>query len=497
MLNVSDIENWLRDYGINNYHISDDFYVSVQGNVNLSEKLKGQKLPIKFDRVDGYFNISNNDLETLEGCPKVVIKDFNCSYNKLTSLFDCPVEVGNFDCSHNNLKNLSYGPKEVKGTYDCSFNELVSIKASPRTIKGHFKCNNNRLVSLDGGPKTIDIYFDCSNNHLESLMGGPITVKEDYVCNANRLNDLDGVADEIGGDLITDIKLDIGSHYDEETQTYRYKGREAVSNVYRPAVALTNEEDIQAWLDKYDIKNTTILPDGSVDVQGDIKLSNRLPNVSKLPINFNYVDGDFDVSENELITLEGSPIKVGGSFFAYKNELDSLRGGPKEVKGSFVILHNNITSLQNSPTIVKDDYICSHNPLRTLEGINTVLGYVFTGVYIPKLKCQKYNYRGVTTYKYPGDAVMKYLDEEYISLTDEEKAFEFTKKNLEKVIKKMLNANTLTREMITDQLIQNLTKYQLDQLKTKVLWIKNPPNEDNSDIISEDDIMKLAFEKEL
>ncbi|GAB1467131.1 hypothetical protein MASR2M54_26310 [Aliarcobacter cryaerophilus] len=29
----------------------------------------------------------------------------------------------------------------------------------------------------------------------------------------------------------------------------------------------------------------------------------------------------------------------------------------------------------------------------------------------------------------------KYLDEEYISLTDEEKAFESTKKNLEKVIK--------------------------------------------------------------
>jgi len=77
------------------------------------------------------------------------------------------------------------------------------------------------------------------------------------------------------------------------------------------------------------------------------------------------------------------------------------------------------------------------------------------------------------------------------------KQFEATKKNLEKVIKKMLNAGTLTKEMINDTLIKNLTKYQLDQLKTKVLWIKNPPNEDNSDIVSEEDIMKLAFEKEL
>ena len=48
--------------------------------------------------------------------------------------------------------------------------------------------------------------------------------------------------------------------------------------------------------------------------------------------------------------------------------------------------------------------------------------------------------------------------------------------------------------MVTDTLIKNLTKYQLDQLKQS-LWIKNPPNEDNSDVISEDDIMKLAFEK--
>jgi hypothetical protein len=69
--------------------------------------------------------------------------------------------------------------------------------------------------------------------------------------------------------------------------------------------------------------------------------------------------------------------------------------------------------------------------------------------------------------------------------------------DVEKVIKKMLNTNTLTKEMVTDQLIKNLTKYQLDQLKTKVLWIKNPPNEENSDGVSEDEIMRLAFEKEL
>jgi len=496
MFNISDIENWLKEHEINNYHISEDFYVSVQGNVNLSDKLKDEKLPVRFDRINGNFDISNNNLTTLEGCPKVVIKDFNCSYNKLTSLFDCPTDVGNFDCSHNSLKNLSYGPKEVKGNYDCSFNELISIKASatPKSVKGYFKCNNNRLVSLEGGPKTIDAYFDCSSNFLENLMGGPSTVKENYICNSNRLNELDGVADEIGGDLVTDIKLSIDSKYDEETQIYRYKGSEAVSNVYRPAVALIDEEDIQDWLDKYKIKNTKILSDGSVDVKGDVKLSRQLSHLSKLPINFNYVDGDFDISENELTTLEGSPIKVGGSFYAYKNRLMSLRGGPREVS-NFVISDNDITSLKNSPNIVKDDYVCSNNPLRTLEGINTVLGFVFTGVYIPRLRCQKYNYRGITTYKYAGDAIMHYIDEEYVYLTEEEKAFEATRATLEKAVKKMLHANTLTKDMVTDQLIQNLTKYHLDQLKAKVLWIKNPPNEDNHDIMITEDMTLADFIK--
>lgn len=498
MKNLSEIEAWLKEHAINNFMIAEDFEVTVQGNVNLNEKLNGKKLPIKFKMVDGYFDISNNNLTTLEGCPKIVTKDFNCSKNKLVSLFDGPTEAGEFDCSHNNIKTLSYAPKEVRGSFNCSFNELVSIKGSPRTIKGHFNCSDNKLASLKGGPKYIDTFFDCSHNYLERLIGGPVAVGQDYICNGNNLTDLDSIADEIGWDLVTDIRLNhVTNSYNEEEKSWRYKGSEVVSHIYKPIVALTNVEDINRWLRKHDVKSFTILPDNSVDVHGDMKLSDKLTNMVKLPLNFNVVEGDFDISNNELTSLEGSPKKVTGSFLAHKNELTSLKGGPKEVGGSFIVLHNNITSLQNAPTLVKEDFICSHNPLRDLDGLNTVLGYVFTGVYIPRLKCQKYNYKGVTTYKYPGDLVMKYLDQEYISLTDEEKTYEATKKNLEKVIKKMLNAGTLTKDMITDALIKNLTKYQLDQLKTKVLWIKFPPTEENSDSLSEDDIMKLAFEQEI
>jgi anaerobic ribonucleoside-triphosphate reductase len=93
---------------------------------------------------------------------------------------------------------------------------------------------------------------------------------------------------------------------------------------------------------------------------------------------------------------------------------------------------------------------------------------------------------------------MKYLDKQYISLTDEEKVFEETRKNLENVISKMLQQSTLSQEMINDNLIKNLTKYRLDELKEKVLIIKYPPEDDaRMRHLSEDEIMRLAFEKEI
>ena len=499
MKNLAEIEKWLKEHSINNYMISEDFYITVQGNVNLNQKLKVNKLPVRFKMVDGYFDISNNGLTSLDGCPKIVTRDFNCSKNKLTSLFEGPSEVGDFDCSFNQLKSLSYAPKEVKGNFDCSNNQIDSIKGMPRTIKGFFNCSNNKIASLKGGPKNVDTIFDCSENIIERLNGGPVCVGHDYICHKNNLTDLDGVADEIGWDLVTDIRLNhVTSSHNAEENTWRYKGTEVISHIYKPIVALTNVDDISKWLRKYDIKKFTILKDNSVNVHGDVRLANKLANLLKLPLNFNIIEGDFDIGDNELTSLEGSPKKVTGSFMCHKNEIFSLKGGPKEVGGSFIILHNNISSLEYAPTIVRDDFICSHNPLKELSGINTVLGYIFTGVYIPNIKCQKYIYKNITTYKYPADFVMKYLDKQYISLTDEEKAFEETRKNLENVITKMLDQSTLSKEMINDNLINNLTKYHLDELKTKVLMIKYPPEDDTRmRHLTEDEIMRLAFEKEI
>ncbi|MAD41690.1 MAG: hypothetical protein CL623_04775 [Arcobacter sp.] len=497
MKSVPQIEEWLNKFSINNYIISDDLEVSVFGNVNLNGKLDGKKIPIKFKSIDGYFDISNNSLTSLEGSPDSVLKDFNCSNNILESLFGAPYKVGDFDCSKNELTSLSYCPKEVDGFFDCSDNKIISVKGAPRTVKGHFKCSNNKITSLKGGAKYIDTYFDCSDNLIEDLTGGPITVGHDYICNNNKLTDLENISDEIGWDLITDIRLNhVTSSHDEEKNVWRYKGSEVVAHIYKPLVELSNIDDINRWLKKHGVTNFHILKDNSVDVNGDVHLADKLSNLIKLPLKFNIVDGNFDISDNELVSLEGSPSKVTGNFHCFKNEISSLKGSPKEVGGSFIVLKNNISSLKYSPSIVKEDYVCSHNPIKDLEGLKTVHGAVFTGVKLDQIKNHKYVYKSVVTYKYPGAAVMSYLDKAYISLTDEEKKHEATRMNLNNAIKKMVDDGSLTKEKITDTLILNLTKYNLNELKDKVLKIKNPPVEKKTEL-TEEDILALAFDSEL
>ncbi|WP_320034439.1 hypothetical protein [Halarcobacter sp.] len=499
MKSLSDIRKWLKNKNVENYTVSEDLYITVHGNVDLDGKVNERELPVKFEVVDGYFNIANNNLETLEGCPKKVARDFNCSNNKITSLFGGPQIVGDFDCSNNELKNnLSYGPKEVYGYYNCSNNRLSTIDGAPRSIVEYFNCSNNLLTSLKGGPKYVDGFFDCSQNRLETLKGGPITVGQDYICYWNQLKNLSDVADEISWNLITDISLNhITKSFDEEKKVWTYKGEEVIGHIYKPLLDLTDKDDIRRWLSKHGVKDFHILKDNSVKVQGDVSFSKKLENLSKLPLRFHEVTGDFDISDNVLTTLEGSPKRVGGSFLAYKNELTSLKGGPIEVGKNFIILRNNITSLEYSPVKVKEDYICSHNPLKSLVGVVDVGGNIFTNLLIEGLKYQEFTYNSVKTYKYDGDAILKYIEKECKVLTEEEQVFEMTRRNIQNAINKMINNDTLKKEMINDTLLKNLTKYNLHDLKEMVLIIKNPPKEREKKELSEEEILQSVFDQEI
>jgi hypothetical protein len=125
-------------------------------------------------------------------------------------------------------------------------------------------------------------------------------------------------------------------------------------------------EDINAICKKYDITRYTINSDGTVDVNNDVNL--RVKGLTKLPLKFGIVKGSFDCGDNELTTLEGSPIEVSGGFKCNNNKLTSLEGSPREVGRVFYCSGNQLTTLEGGPDHVGGDYYCGRNKLTTLEG---------------------------------------------------------------------------------------------------------------------------------
>jgi hypothetical protein len=79
--NEQEIREICKKYDIENYTINTDGSIDVDGDVSLSGKgLKS--IPLKFNKVSGYFKCYGNQLCNLEGCPKVVGDSFTCYNNK-------------------------------------------------------------------------------------------------------------------------------------------------------------------------------------------------------------------------------------------------------------------------------------------------------------------------------------------------------------------------------------------------------------------------------
>jgi len=142
------------------YDAKDDVFIDDMGLT---------KIPIQFNKVDGYFWCTNNKLTSLEGAPKEVNGDFDCEKNKLTSLEGAPKEVnGDFDCRYNKLTSLKGAPEKVIDGFTCSYNDLTSLEGAPKKVIGIFNCNSNYLTSLKGAPKEVRGNFHCfnqKNNH--------------------------------------------------------------------------------------------------------------------------------------------------------------------------------------------------------------------------------------------------------------------------------------------------------------------------------------------
>ena len=100
-------------------------------------------------------------------------------------------------------------------------------------------------------------------------------------------------------------------------------------------------ESIHSICKEYNITNYTINDDGSIDVDGSVSLYDF--RLTKLPLKFRNVSGNFYCHNNQLTSLECAPTSVGGDFYCYNNQLTSLEGAPRSIGGSF--------------------FLCSYNPI--------------------------------------------------------------------------------------------------------------------------------------
>ena len=125
-----------------------------------------------------------------------------------------------------------------------------------------------------------------------------------------------------------------------------------------------NYSNIEQICKEYRIENYTINQDGTVDVDRNVNLSNK--KLTRLPLKFGKVSGDFYCNDNQLTTLEGCPTEVGGDFYCSYNKLTTLEGCPKTVGGDFYCNDNQLTTLEGCPTEV-GSFDCSSNQLTIIN----------------------------------------------------------------------------------------------------------------------------------
>ena len=126
------------------------------------------------------------------------------------------------------------------------------------------------------------------------------------------------------------------------------------------------EIEVEKICKKYGIRNWTLNPDGTVDVDGNVDLS--VQKLSKLPLKFGRVTGSFWCENNKLTSLEGCPTEIRGDFSCAGNQLTSLEGCPREIGGNFYCQSNQLTSLEGCPTEIGGNFYCSYNQLTSLKG---------------------------------------------------------------------------------------------------------------------------------
>ena len=159
-----------------------------------------------------------------------------------------------------------------------------------------------------------------------------------------------------------------------------------------------SDEDVTRIIcNRYNITNCTLNLDGTIDVYGDVDLYYR--QLTKLPLKFGKVTGNFNFAYNQLTTLEGCPKSVGGDFNVSNNQLTTLEGCPKSVGDNFYCRDNKLTTFEGICDDIKGALDCRINKIINFYGFpdrligidlylsENPLGEIYHGIFKGDSRC--------------------------------------------------------------------------------------------------------------
>ena len=186
-------------YRIDNYTINDDLSIDVNDDVILHH-MNLEKIPLNFNRVSGYFDCSDNNLISLEGCPPYIGSHFLCDVNELSS--------------------LKKAPKHINGNFLCYSNKLISLQYSPHYIDGDFFLLNNNIRSFQYFPQVKD-KIELYDNPIQELWD--LFKDKNHINYFNELDIIQNDGDTVILDRLNYFLTDIGKKEVNEKKVKNYK----------------------------------------------------------------------------------------------------------------------------------------------------------------------------------------------------------------------------------------------------------------------------------
>jgi len=142
---------------------------------------------------------------------------------------------------------------------------------------------------------------------------------------------------------------------------------------------VSQNADAKEWMNKLGVKSFKVRPDGRIDVNGDVNLSSKHidERFMILPIKFGTVKGNFKAANCNIAQMAGFPERVEGDFDISNNKITSLEDGPVHVTGNYIARKNDaLTVLTGWPLFIGGNADFESCGIASMRGIPRTGTYV-------------------------------------------------------------------------------------------------------------------------